>query len=225
VKIGIIGAGNLAIALGKLWARHGHELCFSYSRDSEKLKRTAQSVHPQAKVGLPQEAVAFADVIVLAVPYGAVVDALKAAGPLSGKLLFSCVNALKTDYSGLAVGTTSSAAEEIANLAPGAKVVEGLPAFAEVLNSESRIIAGENLTVCVSGDDTDAKKLVPGLLEQGELHVIDAGPLRTARYVEPAMMLLVDLAYSQGYGGRVGFKFLFDKTPDQQAQSSINNVG
>lgn len=211
MKIGIIGAGNLAIALGKLWARHGHELYFSYSRDAEKLKRTAQSVHLQAKVGMPQEAAAFADVIVLAVPYGVVADALKAAGPLSGKILFSCVNALKPDYS----GTTSSAAEEIANLAPGAKVVEGLPAFAEVLNSESRIIAGQNVTVFVSGDDARAKKLVAGLLEQCELQVIDAGPLRTARYVEPAMMLLVNLAYSQGYGGRVGFRFLFDKAPEQ----------
>ena len=32
---------------------------------------------------------------------------------------------------------------------------------------------------------------------------IDAGPLRSARYAEPAGMLLVQLAYAQGMGGRI----------------------
>ena len=104
MKIGIIGAGNVATGLGKLWDKNGHELFFGYSRDAEKLKKTALSVSPSAKSGSPQEAVAFGDVVVLAVPYSAVPDAMAAAGSLAGKLLFSRVNALKADYSGLAVG-------------------------------------------------------------------------------------------------------------------------
>ena len=216
MKIGIIGAGNIATGLGKFWAAKGHELFFSYSRDAEKLKKTAQSVSPKAQTGTPAQAVAFADVVVLAVPYTAVPDAIKAAGSLKGKLIFSCVNALKADYSGLAVGTTSSAAEEIAKLAPDARVVEGLPAFAEVLHSGSRLIAGQQATVFVSGDDAEGKKTVSGLLSECELEVIDAGPLWSARYVEPAMMLLVDLAYAQGMGGRVGFKLLHDPAQTQQ---------
>ncbi len=211
MKIGIIGAGNVGTGLGKLWAARGHELFFSYSRDLEKLKKTAQSVSAQAQAGTPEEAVAFSDVVVLAVPYTAVPDAIQAAGSLKGKLIFSCVNALKTDYSGLAVGTTSSAAEEIAKLAPDARVVEGLPAFAEVLHSSSRLIAGQQATVFVSGDDEEGKKIVSELLAECGLEVVDAGPLWSARYVEPAMMLLVNLAYSQGLGGRVGFKLLHDK--------------
>ncbi|MBC7881960.1 MAG: NAD(P)-binding domain-containing protein [Anaerolineae bacterium] len=212
MKIGIIGAGNIATGLGKFWAKHGHELFFSYSRDAEKLKKAANSVDPSARFGTPAEATAFADVIVLAVPYNAVPDALSAAGVLNGKLLFSCVNPLKPDYSGLFVGTNTSGAEEIAKLAPGAKVVEGLPAFAEVLHSDVRQIAGQQVTVFVSGDDSEAKQIVTRLLVECELEVIDAGPLWTARYVEPSMMLLVNLAYSQGFGGRVGFKFLKEKT-------------
>lgn len=210
MKIGIIGAGNVATGLGKLWAKNGHELFFSYSRDTEKLKQTALAVSPTAKFGSPKDAVAFADVVVLAVPYSAVEDAIHAAGSLSGKLLFSCVNALKPDYSGLAVGTTTSAAEEIAKLAPGASIVEGLPAFAEVLHSPSVQIAGQKPTVFVTGDDSAAKKTVAELLSECGMDVVDAGPLWTARYVEPAMMLLVALAYAQGMGGRVGFKLLHD---------------
>jgi 8-hydroxy-5-deazaflavin:NADPH oxidoreductase len=210
MKIGLIGAGNVATALGKFWAKQGHALFFSYSRDSEKLQKTALSISPTAQFGTPAQAVAFADVVVLAVPYTAVPDAIQAAGGLEGKLLFTCVNALKADYSGLEVGTTSSAAEEIAKLAPGARVVEGLPAFAEVLHSDSPLIAGQNVTVFVSGDDAEAKQIVASLLAECELEVLDAGPLWSARYVEPAMMLLVDLAYGQGLGGRVGFKLLHD---------------
>lgn len=216
MKIGIIGAGNIATGLAKFWSAKGHELFFSYSRDAEKLKKTAQSVSPKAQTGTPEQAVAFADVVVLAVPYTAVQDAIKAAGSLKGKLIFSCVNALKADFTGLAVGTTSSAAEEIAKLAPDARVVEGLPAFAEVLHSSSRQISGQQATVFVSGDDAEGKKIVSGLLGECELEVIDAGPLWSARYVEPAMMLLVNLAYAQGMGGRVGFKLLHDPAPAQQ---------
>lgn len=216
MKIGIIGAGNIATGLGRFWAKHGHELFFSYSRDAEKLRRAAAGVDPKAKPGSPAEAVAFADVVVLAVPYTAVPDAVSAAGSLAGKLLFSTVNALKPDYSGLAVGTTTSAAEEISKLAPGARVVEGLPAFAEVLNSDNQKIEGQQPTVFVSGDDADGKKVVATLLSECELHVVDAGPLWSARYVEPAMMLLVDLAYAQKMGGRVGFKLLHDAVPRNQ---------
>ena len=153
MKIGIIGSGNIATALGKIWASKGHELFFSYSRDIEKLKKTAESVSLNAQTGTPEEAVTFAEVVVLAVPFTAVPDAVKAAGSLKGKLIFSCVNALKADYSGLAVGTTTSAAEEIAKLAPDARVIEGLPAFAEVLHSNSQLISGQHTTVFVSGDD------------------------------------------------------------------------
>jgi hypothetical protein len=210
MKIGIIGAGSVATGLAKFWARNGHELFFSYSRDAAKLKQAAAEASPRALSGSPADAAAFAEVVVLAVPYSAVPDALAAAGSLAGKLLFSCVNALKPDYSGLAVGTTSSAAEEIARLAPGADVVEGLPAFAQVLHSDSQRIAGQRVNVFVSGNNPASKRIVMGLLEECEAEAIDAGPLWAARYVEPAMMLLVNLAYGQGLGGRLGFKLLHE---------------
>ena len=93
MKIGIIGAGNMGSGLAKFWAKNGHQIMFSYSRDPEKLKSIVQSVDPDARVGTPAEAVQFADVVLLSVPWGAVESALQAAGSLDGKILFSCVNA------------------------------------------------------------------------------------------------------------------------------------
>ncbi len=207
MNIGIIGAGNMGSGLGKIWAENGHKLMFSYSRDTSKLEKIAQSIGSNATVGTPTEAVQFADVIVLSVPYGAVEDALKAAGSLEGKILFSIVNALLPDMSGMAVGTTTSAAEEIAKLAPGARVVEALPVFAEVLNSPSRRFGEQQATVFYTGDDESAKQVVADLLREIDVEPIDAGALKNSRYVEPAMMLLIQLAYAQQLG-QVGFKLL-----------------
>ncbi|MBE9140711.1 NADPH-dependent F420 reductase [Nodosilinea sp. LEGE 07088] len=207
MKIGIIGAGNMGSGLGKIWAENGHKLMFSYSRDTPKLEKIAQSVGNNATVGTPAEAVEFADVVVLSVPYGAVEDALKAAGSLEGKILFSIVNALLPDMSGMAVGTTTSAAEEIAKLALGARVVEALPVFAEVLNSPSRRFGDQLATVFYTGDDEEAKQVVADLLREVDVEPIDAGSLKSSRYVEPAMMLLIQLAYTQQLG-QVGFKLL-----------------
>jgi 8-hydroxy-5-deazaflavin:NADPH oxidoreductase len=207
MNIGIIGAGNMGSGLGKIWAQNGHKVMFSYSRDTAKLEKIAQSIGSNANVGTPSETVQFADVVVLSVPYGAIQDALKAAGPINGKVLFSIVNALLPDMSGMAVGTTSSAAEEIAKLAPNARVVEALPVFAEVINSESRRFGDQQATVFYTSDDQQAKQLVAALLGEIDVEPIDAGTLQNSRFVEPAMMLLIQLAYTQQLG-QVGFKLL-----------------
>lgn len=136
-----------------------------------------------------------------------IADAIKAAGSLQGKILFSCVNALLPDMSGLAVGTTTSAAEEIGKLAPDARVVEALPLFAEVLNSPSQQFGDQTATIFYTGDDAAAKEVVADLLRETNVEAIDAGPLKNARYVEPAMFLLVQLAYSQQMG-QVALKLL-----------------
>jgi 8-hydroxy-5-deazaflavin:NADPH oxidoreductase len=207
MNIGIIGTGNIGSGLGKIWAENGHKIMFSYSRDTTKLEKIASSIGSNASVGTPAEAVEFADVVVLAVPYGAIEDALTAAGSLEGKLLFSIVNALLPDLSGMAVGTTTSAAEEIAKLAPGARVIEALPVFAEVLNSPSRRFGDRLATVFYTGDDEAAKQVVADLLREIDVEPIDAGSLKNSRYVEPAMMLLIQLAYTQQLG-QIGFKLL-----------------
>ena len=207
MKIGIIGAGNMGGSLGKFWAQNGHKLMFSYSRDQAKLNAIAQSLGDNATVGTPTEAVQFGDVVLLSVPYGAIEDALKAAGSLEGKILFSCVNALLPDMSGMAVGTTTSAAEEIAKLAPGARVVEALPLFAEVLNSPSQRFGDQIATIFYTGDDEEAKQVVADLLREIDVELVDAGVLANSRFVEPAMMLLIQLAYTQKLG-QVAFKLL-----------------
>jgi predicted dinucleotide-binding enzyme len=208
MNIGIIGSGNMGANMGKAWARKGHQVLFSFSRDEAALRAAADAAGPNARPGTPAEAAAFGDVILLAVPWGAVPQALREAGDLTGKVLFSCVNCLKSDFSGLAVGTTTSAAEEIARLSPGAKVVEAIPPMAQILASESHRLAGEQISTFFCGDDPEAKKPVARLLSELDLDPVDAGPLTSARYIEPAGMLIVQLAYGLGLGANIGMKLL-----------------
>jgi predicted dinucleotide-binding enzyme len=133
MRIGVIGAGNIGIAMGTIWAAKGHQILFSFTNDSMRLQKAVVAAGVNGRSGTPAEAVAFGEVVLLAVPWAAVGEALKAAGLFKSKVLFSCVNCLKPDFSGLAIGMTTSAAEEIARAAPDARVVEALPPMAEVL--------------------------------------------------------------------------------------------
>jgi 8-hydroxy-5-deazaflavin:NADPH oxidoreductase len=210
MKIGIIGAGNMGTGLGKYWARNKHELMLSYSRDENKLREAAASVGKSVRTGSAAEAAAFGDVVLLATPYAGTPDAIRAAGPLDGKIVFGCVNPFKSDFSEMTVGTTTSGAEEMATLARGAKYVAALPSFAEMLHAGSTKFGNETASVFYCGDDTEAKNIVAGLLRETGVEPVDAGPLRNARFVEPAMMLLVQLAYPLGMGA-VGIKLLRKK--------------
>src|SRR3954451_23766126 len=92
VKIGTIGSGRIGATLGGLWAKAGHEVMFS-SLDLEHDKKLAESVGPNARAGTSRDAAAFADVVLLAVPYRAVPAVGKElAALLKGKIVIDASN-------------------------------------------------------------------------------------------------------------------------------------
>jgi 8-hydroxy-5-deazaflavin:NADPH oxidoreductase len=203
VKVGIIGAGRLGTAVARRLLHKGHDVVFGGDSSAQDAA---------ARLGVSavanRDAAAFGDVVVLAVPYGAIEPALEQVGPLDDAVLWSCVNALKPDLSGLAVGFQTSAAEEVARHALGARVVAAIPPFAEALdNGDLLYESGLSPTVFVCGDDDRAKALVQLLVSDLGAQAVDAGPLTTARLVEPAMMLLVSIAYA-GLPRDVGLRLL-----------------
>jgi predicted dinucleotide-binding enzyme len=205
MRIGIIGAGNMGGELGKIWAKNGHHVMFSFNRDPAKLEELAKSAGGNSGAGTPTQAAQFGEVIFLAVPWAAVDNAIKQCnGKLEGKIVISCNNPLKPDLSGLTIGTTISGAEEVARLARGAKVVEVLFPFAEILRSGSVAFDVVKPTQLYCGDDASAKAAVAKLISDIGLEPVDAGPLRSARYLEPLGILMVQLAYVQGVGVNIG---------------------
>lgn len=86
MKIGVIGSGNVGTALAKRLVPNGHEVMLTFGRDSAKLEVAAKTF--DASTGSPREAVDFAEVVALPVPWAAVTPALHQAGPLAGMGLY-----------------------------------------------------------------------------------------------------------------------------------------
>jgi 8-hydroxy-5-deazaflavin:NADPH oxidoreductase len=203
MRIAIIGAGALGKAIARGLLESGHEIVFGGGASAHEV-----AARLGAAAGSNADAAAHADVVALAVPFSAIDGALAQTGSLDGAVLWSCVNALKPDLSGLAVGFDTSAAEEVASRAPGARVVSAIPPFAEALaNGDLAYDGGIAPSVFVCGDDDQAKAVVELLVLDLGAHPVDAGPLVSARLVEPAMMLLVRIAYA-GLPRDVGLRLL-----------------
>jgi predicted dinucleotide-binding enzyme len=200
MNVGILGAGAMAEAIGQRLVANGHALFVSYSRDPNKLDRLAITLGHGTRAGEPYDAARFGDVLLLATGWQGAHAALEAADPPPGTIVWSIVNPLKSDLSGLEVGTTTSGTEELARAAPAAVFVGAWPPFANVLTSSSTRFSGERPTLFFCGDDATAKQKVALLLDALDVDAVDAGPLHAARFIEPAMLLLVHLAYAQQYG-------------------------
>jgi 8-hydroxy-5-deazaflavin:NADPH oxidoreductase len=203
MQIAIIGAGALGTAVARGLRDAGHDVVFGGGA-------SAHEAAARLGVGASSNADAArgADVVALTVPFSAIHAALAQTGSLDGAVLWSCVNALKPDFSGLAVGFDTSAAEEVARRAPGARVVSAIPPFAEALaNGDLAYDGGLAPSVFVCGDDDRAKAAVERLVLDLGAHPVDAGALAAARLIEPAMMLLVRIAYA-GVPRDVGLRLL-----------------
>jgi predicted dinucleotide-binding enzyme len=153
--------------------------------------------------------VASSEVILFSVGWAMVDRALAAAGPLEGKIIIDCTNPLNPDLSGLAVGLTTSAGEEIARRAPGSKVIKAFnTVFAEVYHSETRLFGSRMPSMFYCGDDSGAKTTVSRLIRETGFEPVDAGPLKSARYLEPLAMLMIQLGYTQRMGTDIALSLI-----------------
>lgn len=193
----------MARALGTLWAKKGHELFFG-SRDLTKACLLADFVGYGSQAGNFAEAVQFGDVVLLAVHWEGVNNALKLAGSLQGKILIDCNNAVDPQNFELAMGFTTSLAEEIAKAAPGAKVVKAFNTlFQEVFELEEAQLRVHQISCFICGDDNKAKGVVASLADEIGFVPIDVGALNKARLVEPMANLVIHLGWLRGFGSHV----------------------
>ncbi|NSL54607.1 NADPH-dependent F420 reductase [Uliginosibacterium aquaticum] len=201
MKIAIIGTGNMGAGLASALAAAGHEISVG-ARDLTKAAALAEKIG-HGTVGGGIAAVAkLADVVILALPFGAAAEAIKLAGDLAGKLLIDISNPISADYKELTIGHTTSAAEEIQKLAPQARVVKAFNTiFAQLMAPESR--SGKTLQVFVAGDDATAKATVSGLAQSIGFEAVEAGPLSNSRFIEPIGEMNIHFGYFLGKGPSV----------------------
>ena len=208
MRIGILGSGLMGGKLGTLFARAGHDVVFSYSRERSKLEGLAREAGGGARAGTPREAAQEAELLLLAVHWSRVDDVLAQAGDLTGKILVTCSLPMNADDTGLVVAHTSSGAEELAKKARGARVVSAFGTVpSEVLFAVFEARNGERRpTLVYSGDDEEAKAEVATLIRDLGFDPVDAGPLEVARYSEPFTLLMARLAYEGDDGPALAYR-------------------
>lgn len=205
MRIGIIGAGMVGGTLGKHWAKAGHEVMWGV-RDpaAAKLAALCAAAGHGARAATVAEAAAGADVVVLATPWRAVPEALASCGDLAGRVLLDTTNPLAPDLSGLALPAGRSGAQEVARLAPGARVVKIFNSVGFNIMADPRF-GDRTATMLYCGDDPGARATAARLATDLGFEVVDAGPLAKAGLLEHAALLWIHLAMSQQLGREIAF--------------------
>jgi predicted dinucleotide-binding enzyme len=189
-QISIVGTGHVGSALAEGLRRVGYQ------------PRTAGHDREAMKA-----AVRDAEIVFLAVPWTSLDDALGTiGGELASRIVVDVTNPLTEDHQ-LALGFSTSAAEELQKKLPNSKVVKAFnTVFAQTMSNGTA--QGQPLTVFVASDDAAAKEQVRLLASSLGFDAVDAGPLRHARLLEPLSYLNIQLGHALGFGTDAGFRFV-----------------
>ncbi|MFJ3585497.1 NADPH-dependent F420 reductase [Streptomyces sp. NPDC090127] len=190
MRIGILGTGAMAEALGGQWARAGHEILVG-GRTAARAEALAGRTG--ARAGTLREAARFGDATLLALPYDAVLDVIAEVGPLpAGRVLIDCTNAIGPGLV-LTTGEGPGAARRIA-AATGARVVKAFNHVTPAVWSRTPpVFADGPLTVPLCGDDAEALALVATLATDMGCAPLVTGGLRHADLLESATAFLIGL--------------------------------
>jgi 8-hydroxy-5-deazaflavin:NADPH oxidoreductase len=204
MKVGILGSGDVAQALGRGFAKHGHEVMIgSREPKSEKLVKWMKDAGKKASTGTSAEAAKFGDIVLLATLGVGTLAAVENAGPknFDDKIVLDVTNPL--DFSkgmppGLFVGTTDSLGEQVQKVLPKAKVVKCFNTISNVQMIDPRT-KGDKPRMLIAGDDAKAKKEVAKILQGlGWAGAIDCGDIKGARWLEALVPLWVRTASAEG---------------------------
>jgi predicted dinucleotide-binding enzyme len=192
-KIATIGAGREGGALGTLFAKAGHPLMFS-SRHPEELKDLIDKAGPNAKAGTVADAVAFADVVLLVVPYPAIAGIAKDVGTaLAQKQLVVDVSNPIPRRDGeefvKSVSDQGGPGLVTAKLLPGAKIVRAFNAIGFAKLAPDAAKADDKIGVPIAGDDPGAIALASGLIREIGFEPVLIGGLAMGKYLVPGTPL------------------------------------
>jgi 8-hydroxy-5-deazaflavin:NADPH oxidoreductase len=181
MRIGVIGAGRIGGGAARLLARAGHELLLSYSRDPDKLRAQAEEIGAQA--GTPAEAAAFGDVVILAVPWPAIDDAVAQAGSLDGRIVIDTTNPFGAGGWQVPEGRTTTQVNQ--ERLAGAQVVKSFNTLTAAFQQEAAGKTGEKrVAMFLAGDDAEAKRVVAGLIDDAGFDPVDAGTAAQSSILE-----------------------------------------
>jgi predicted dinucleotide-binding enzyme len=176
----VIGAGRIGGGVARLLARAGHEVVLSFSRDGERLRAQAEEVG--ARAGTPADAAA-CDVVVLAVPWRAIDEAIAQAGSLDGKVVIDTTNPFGAGGWEVPEGRTSTQVNQ--ERMPGAKLVKSFNTLTAAFQQEAAGRTGaERVAMFLAADDAEAKATAATLIADAGFDPVDAGTAAESAILE-----------------------------------------
>ncbi len=181
-RIGVIGSGNIGGTIGGLWVKKGHSIFFS-SRHPDELKDMIAKLGSLAKAGTVEEAVAFGDVLFIAVPYGAIPQIGKDySAKMKGKVMLDACNAVSTRDGAVAeeveqngIGVTTQ------KYFPGVRIVRAFNTMSYMVFAREANRPDPKLAIPIAGDDPQAMQIAAALVRDAGFDPVTVGTLADAR--------------------------------------------
>ncbi|MBH5334765.1 NAD(P)-binding domain-containing protein [Streptomyces pactum] len=191
MRIGILGNGNMAGALGAHWVRAGHRVRVG-GRSPERAAELARQIGAESS-GQLNEIAGFGDATLLAVPYGSAAEVVReTGGALAGRVLIDCTNPVGPGFV-LTTAEGPSGARRIAD-ASGARVVKAFNLCADSVWRHTPVAFADGpLAVPLCGDDEAALETVRALVRDVGGAPLDAGGLDRAGLLEATTAFLIGL--------------------------------
>jgi 8-hydroxy-5-deazaflavin:NADPH oxidoreductase len=183
LRIGVIGSGNIGGTIGGLWVKAGHPVLFS-SRHPEELKVLVAGLGELAQAGSVDRAIAFGDVLFIAVPYGALPQIGQDYGAsLSGKIMLDACNAVAPRDGGPLADEVEREGVGVVSqkYLTGARLVRAFNSLNYKIFASEANRPDPKLAVPIAGDDPEAVQTAAGLVSDAGFDPVVVGKLADAR--------------------------------------------
>ncbi|MEV7520965.1 NAD(P)-binding domain-containing protein [Streptomyces sp. NPDC091371] len=196
MRMGILGTGSMAVALGGAWVRAGHDVRVG-GRDAAAAQRTARRIGA-AGHGTLAEAAAHGEAVLAAVPAGVAPGLAERLAPaLAGRVLLDCTVPMEPGDGGPVL--TGDGARKLAAAAPGAHVVKVFGLVHESIWTLDRpAFEGVPLAVPFCADAPEAVRLTSELIASMGCTPLPCGGLARAGLLEAAAVFAIGVWWSGG---------------------------
>lgn len=183
MKIGIVGSGDIGSTLGRLWAKAGHQIFYSFSHDQGKLENLAAESGNDSKAVSPYDAVRCSEVVLFSPPWTSQDEAIKQMGRFEGQIVIDTTNPYDENMNVQTFSDNTSSSEQIEKKLPGAKVIK---AFNTLKDETLAARTGQGLAIFVAGNYPAVKaNEIAQLVQDAGFVPVDAGPLHEGKKQEP----------------------------------------
>lgn len=203
MKIGIIGAGNIAFALGNGWLKSGHNVVFGVRNPQSDKSTLLKQKIAEAPILSVTEALDFADVIAITTPADAALEFAELLKKHAQKIIIDCTNAIRVKP--LPYQTAYEAIEAIAGAQHLVKCFN-TTGYENLLNP---VYSDKSIDLFCAGDSTEAKAIVRQLaIDLGFAHCYDFGGSKQVELLEAFARAWINLAIVQGMGRNIAFNLV-----------------